>query len=51
LGEKLNSFKTHKNSYTGSLWISDLQYSVTNKTYGVSVNFCPKLAIFGKTVG
>jgi hypothetical protein len=35
----------------GPLWITDLQYRVTTKTYGVLVSFCPKLEIFGKTVG
>jgi hypothetical protein len=35
----------------GLFCITDLQYGVTTKKYEVSVSFCPKLAIFGKTVG
>jgi hypothetical protein len=51
LSENLNFFKTRKNSYTGPLWITDPQYGGMTKKYGVSVSFCPKLAIFGKTAG
>jgi hypothetical protein len=29
------------------LWITNPQYEVTTKKYGVSVNICHKLAIFG----
>jgi hypothetical protein len=51
LSEILICFKTHKNSYTGLLCINDLQYGIMTKRYRVLVSVCPKLVIFGKTVG
>jgi hypothetical protein len=49
--QKFDFLKNHKNSYMGPLWTTNPQYGATTKKYGVSVNFCPKLVIFGKTVG
>jgi hypothetical protein len=49
--QKIDFFKIHKNAYMGPLCISNPQYGVRIKKYKVSVSFCPKLAIFGKTVG
>jgi hypothetical protein len=49
--QKIDFLKNHKNSYMGPLWTTNPQYGATTKKYGVSVNFCPKLVIFGKTVG
>jgi hypothetical protein len=46
--ENVKFFKTRKNSNTGPLGIRNM--GLITKKYGVSVSFCPKLAIFGKTV-
>jgi hypothetical protein len=47
----LKKIKTHKNSYIGPLCITNLEYEVTTKNYGVLVCFWNKLVIFDKTVG
>jgi hypothetical protein len=49
--QKLNFFKTPKNSYTGPLSIMIQNMGVTPKKYGVSVSFYRKLVIFATTVG
>jgi hypothetical protein len=47
--ENVKFFKTRKNSNTGLSQIRNM--GLMTKKYGVSVSFCPKLVIFGKTVG
>jgi hypothetical protein len=41
-------FKTHKNSYTRLICITDREYGGHDKKYEVSVSFCHKLMIFCK---
>jgi hypothetical protein len=51
LSENFNFFKIRKNPYMWPLCITDPEYGVMGMKYGVSVNFCSKLTIYGKTIG
>jgi hypothetical protein len=51
LTKNLKILKTHQNSDIRPLCITDLEYKGMTKKYGVSVSFCFKLTIYGKTVG
>jgi hypothetical protein len=50
----VQNFEIFKNSQKliyGTIFVTDPEYGLTTKKYGVSVNFCRKLMIFAKTVG
>jgi hypothetical protein len=52
LSETLKFFRTRKKSYTGLLWITDVQFGcLDQKIWCFGQFFSPELAIFGKTVG
>jgi hypothetical protein len=47
---KIKKFKTHKNSYTGPLWITDPQYCGHDQEIRSLGPVFPKLEIFRKIV-
>jgi hypothetical protein len=52
LEQKFIFFETHKKNHIGDHYVQPIpNMGVTVNKYGVSVNFCPELVIFGKTVG
>ena len=51
LSDNFSFSKTHKNSYTGPLCLTDRNMGITTKKYWVSVGFGPKQATFGKSIG
>jgi hypothetical protein len=48
---KFDSFKTHKNSYTGVLYITDTEYGPHAQEIQSFGHFYHKLAIFAKIIG